>query len=67
MMVTMAQPTKRELALNALNVWRRYRGTDRHPTQADMDVLRSAYWEGCLPKDPDYSVAQWVEDGFPGF
>lgn len=58
---------KKPLALRALETWRRYRGTDKHPTQEDMDTLRNAYWAGCLPKDPDYCVAQWVEDGCPGF
>jgi hypothetical protein len=35
--------------------------------EEDRHVLTMAYWQGCLPKDDDYSVAQWVEDGFPTF
>ncbi len=34
-------------------------------TVQDREILTLAYWESALPDDPDYSVAQWVEDGFP--
>lgn len=56
-----------EFRIAAYEIWRHLRGTDMHPTEAEKKVLLAAYWESCLPKDPDYSLEQWVEDGFPGF
>ena len=56
-----------ELKDKALKVWRRYRGRDARPTQLERDLLLQAYYTGALPRDPDYSVSQWVEDGFPPF
>lgn len=47
-------------------IWARCRGGDS-PTQTERDVLLEAYWASVLPEDPDYSVYQWVEDGFPSF
>lgn len=55
---------KQALALQARDLWRKYRNGGR-PSESERSTLRDAYWSGCLPKDPDYSVAQWVEDGFP--
>ena len=55
---------KQARALEARRLWQKYRSGGR-PNQEERDFLRDAYWSGLLPKDPDYSVAQWVEDGFP--
>ena len=56
--------TNQDLRARAHDVWRRYRCGGR-PNAEERAVLVSAYWASCLPKDPDYSVAQWVEDNFP--
>lgn len=53
------------LKSRALQVWRRHRGRDTSPTQDERDVLVQAYYAGVLPRDPDFSVSQWVEDGCP--
>lgn len=58
--------SKRQLLREkAIFVWSRCRGGACVPTDEDRRVLTAAYWEGVLPQDPDYCVAQWVEDGFP--
>lgn len=56
--------TKETLAIRAVVLWRRFR-TGGRPNEQERSVLREAYWASCLPKDPDYNVYQWVEDGFP--
>lgn len=52
------------LKQKAQTIWSSYR-RNRCLTQADKDTLRAAYYDGVLPKDPDYSVAEWVEKAFP--
>lgn len=56
--------TRQELITKARDLWRRYRNGGR-PTEAERGILLQAYYDNALPKDPDYSVYQWVEDGFP--
>lgn len=34
-------------------------------TREERATMLEAYWAGALPKDPDYDVGQWVEDGCP--
>jgi len=48
----------------AAEIWGKYRNGGR-PSEDEQKILIDAYWEGCLPKDPHYSVAQWIEDRFP--
>ena len=54
--------TRDQLIKKARKVWLKYRGTGRRPTGKEQSILSLAYWSRALPKDPDYSVAQWVED-----
>lgn len=56
--------TRQELTLKARDLWRKYRNGGR-PNEQERSTLTQAYWDSCLPKDSDYSVAQWVEDNFP--
>lgn len=55
---------KATLAAKALRIWRKVRAGARLTT-AERGAMKLAYWEGMLPRDGDYSVAQWVEDGCP--
>ncbi len=56
--------TYNELIAEARRLWRKYRNGGR-PTSDERDTLLEAYYASVLPRDPDYSVYQWVEDGFP--
>jgi hypothetical protein len=58
---------KQARALEARRLWQKYRNGGGRPDQEERDFLREAYWDGILPRDPDYNVSQWVEDGFPSF
>lgn len=55
---------RQQLREKAKEIWRRYR-SGGSPSEAEKSTMRSAYYDSLLPKDPDYSVGQWVEDGFP--
>lgn len=58
------QLEKIELGRKATAIWAQYRrGHDL--TDEDMSVLRQAYYMSVLPRDPDFSVYEWVERGFP--
>lgn len=54
-----------KLGDEAAEVWKAtHRGRVR-PTTKQKDILRDAYWSGCLPRTKDYCLYQWVEDNFP--
>ncbi len=55
---------KQELSRESFILWRQYRNGGQ-PNEAERALLREAYAAGALPKDADYNVYQWVEDGFP--
>ena len=57
-------PSGPVLRTKAHKLWMKYRRGGR-PTQPERDVLTAAYHESVLPRDEDYNVSQWVEDGFP--
>lgn len=57
--------TREELRARAREVWLDYREDNIYPTDRGKSILRNAYYESVLPRDPDFSVAQWVEDCFP--
>lgn len=54
-----------ELAEKARVIWRRHRNADSRPSNDERDVLLKAYYASVLPRDPDFNVYQWVEDGYP--
>lgn len=56
-----------ELKDKALKVWRRHRARNTSVTQSERDIMVQAYWDNALPRDPEYNVSQWVEDGCPAF
>lgn len=53
-----------QLTAKSKEIWLKYR-SGGVPDQDERKVMLDAYWENVLPRDPDYSVVQWVEDGFP--
>lgn len=57
----------KKLGDEAYDIWvnQTKRGIVR-PTSKQREVLVSAYWAGCLPREKNgSSVYQWVEDNFP--
>lgn len=58
-------PNETMLRLQARQLWLRYRSSTSRPNEDERKILINAYWASLLPDDPDYSVPQWVEDGFP--
>ena len=57
--------TNEELRAAALEIWHRIKRGNTRLEKHEESVMNQAYYAGVLPKDPDYSVAQWVEDGMP--
>jgi hypothetical protein len=61
----MSDPKTREkLASASSRIWSRYR-SGKKLKPADRQIMREAYYVNVLPQDRDFSVTQWVEDGFP--
>lgn len=51
------------LRREARRVWLKYRNRlECAPTRRESATLINAYYAGVLPRDPDYSPHQWVED-----
>ncbi len=50
---------------NQAALWWKAAKAGRILKQDEKDMMHTAYITGCLPHDPDYSVAQWVEDDCP--
>ena len=49
----------------ARTIWLRCRRDESAPSATARETMRAAYWANVLPTDPDFDVAQWVEDGCP--
>lgn len=49
----------------ASEIWKSSRRGRKPLTQDEKETLRDAYWCSALPRDPDYDLGQWVEDGMP--
>lgn len=63
-MVTAKNKKKLSPRERSLRIFQRCR-QGRRPTKPERRLLIDLYWSGQLPRDTNYSLYQWVEDGFP--
>lgn len=47
----------------ANHIWSEFKRKGIPLNQDQKRLMLQAYWESLTPKDSDYSVDQWVEDG----
>lgn len=52
------------LNAKALRIWTKCKRGGR-ATASERGAMLLAYWNNVLPRDANYSVSQWVEDGCP--
>lgn len=64
--LALKSPLDEDYKEQAAKIWRKYKprldvGESPFPSKEERRILLDAYWANQLPRDPDYSVFEWVE------